>query len=41
MPDPVKRLIGMIIYLQRLAPNLSKISAPLRDLLKEVSQFNW
>ena len=39
MPTPsskqdVKRLLGLAIYLQRIAPNLSEVTAPLRDLLK-------
>ena len=46
MPPPeskqdVKRLMGMINYLQRFAPNLSDVSAPMRDLLKEDVQFLW
>ena len=46
MPDPVKkqnvkRLMRMVNSLQRFAPNLPKIPASLRDLLKEVNQFNW
>ena len=39
MPTPeskqdVKRLLGMVNYLQKFAPNLSKATAPLRELLK-------
>jgi hypothetical protein len=46
MPIPenkqdVKRLMGMVNYLQRFTPNLSDVSAPLRDLLKEENQFHW
>jgi len=46
MPSPtckqdVKRLLGMVNYLQRFAPNLSSITAPLRDLLKEGIHFQW
>ena len=46
MPTPsskqdVKRLLGMANYLQRFAPNLSEVTAPLRDLLKEDNQFLW
>ena len=37
----VKRFLGMVNYLQRYAPNLSQATAPLRDLLKETSQFRW
>ena len=40
MPSPeskqdVKRLLGMVNYLQKCAPNLSEATAPLRELLKE------
>ena len=31
----VNRLLGMGDYLQRFAPNLSQITAPMRELLKE------
>ena len=46
MPSPtskqdVKRLLGMVNYLQRFAPKLSEITAPLRDLLKEQTCFQW
>ena len=46
MPSPtskqdVKRLLGMVNYLQRFAPKLSEITAPLRDLLKEHTCFQW
>ena len=46
MPSPtskqdVKRLLGMVNYLQRFAPKLSEITAPLRDLLKEQTCFKW
>ena len=37
----VKRLLGMVSYLQRFAPKLSEITAPLRDLLKEQTCFQW
>ena len=36
----VKRL-GLVNYLQRFAPKLSEITAPLRDLLKEQTCFQW
>lgn len=44
MPTPackqdVKRLLGMLHYLQRFATNLSELTAPLRDLLKEDVHF--
>ena len=46
MPTPsnkqdVKRVLGMVNYLQRFMPNLSEITAPMRDLLKEGNQFHW
>ena len=46
MPAPtckqdVRRLLGMVNYLQKFAPNLSDATAPLRDLLKEENKFQW
>ena len=46
MPTPtskqeVKRLLGMVNYLQRFGPNLSEATAPMRELLKEENQFQW
>ena len=46
MPSPtckqdVKRLLGMLNYLQRFATNLSELTVPLRDLLKEDVHFQW
>ncbi|XP_022785752.1 uncharacterized protein K02A2.6-like [Stylophora pistillata] len=46
MPAPtskqdLKRLLGMVNYLQKFAPNLSEVTAPMRDLLKEGNQFRW
>ena len=46
MPTPsskqdVKRLLGMVNYLQKFASNLSEITAPMRDLLKDGNQFQW
>ena len=46
MPTPsskqdVKRLPGMINYLQKFASDLSEIIAPMRDLLKDGNQFQW
>ena len=46
MPTPtskqdVKRLLGMVNYLQKFMPNLSEATAPMRDLLKETNQFHW
>ena len=46
MPTPtskqdVKRLLGMVNYLQKFMPNLSEATAPMRDLQKETNQFHW
>ena len=46
MPTPsskqdVKRLLGMVNYLQKFASNLSEITAPMRHLLKDGNQFQW
>ena len=46
MPTPeskqdVKRLLGMVNYLQKFPPNLSEATAPMRELLKEENQFLW
>ncbi|PFX23629.1 Retrovirus-related Pol polyprotein from transposon 17.6 [Stylophora pistillata] len=46
MPTPtskqdVKRLLSMVNYLQKFAPNLSEVTVPMRDLLKEGNQFRW
>ena len=46
MPTPsskqdVKRLLGMVNYLQKFASNLSEITAQMRDLLKDGNQFQW
>ena len=46
MPTPsskqdVKRLLSMANYLQQFVPNLSAVTAPLHDLLKEDNQFRW
>ena len=44
MPTPqnehdVKRLLGMLNYLQKFAPNLSEVTAPMRELLREENHF--
>lgn len=31
----------MVNYLQKFASNLSEITAPMRDLLKDGNQFQW
>ena len=36
-----RRLLGIINYLQKFAPNLSEATAPMRELLKEENQFLW
>ena len=46
MPTPsskqdVKCLLSIANYLQQFVPNLSEVTAPLRDLLKEANQFLW
>ncbi len=46
MPAPtdkhgVQRLLGMVNYLQKFAPNLSEATAPLRSLLKDKVHFRW
>ncbi len=46
MPTPedkagVQRLMGMVGYLQKFAPNLSTVSAPLRELVKKRTNFRW
>lgn len=46
MPPPtdrqgVLRLLGMATYLARFTPGFSEITAPLRQLLKRDSEFQW
>ena len=46
MPTPtnkqdVRRLLGIVNYLQKFSPNLSDITAPLRELLQEDLMFQW
>ena len=46
MPAPsdkegVRRFLGLVQYLAKFIPNLSKIDAPLRVLLKSDVQFTW
>ena len=36
-----KRFLGMVKYLQKFAPNLSEVTAPMRDLLKQRNEFHW
>lgn len=44
MPTPqnkhdAKRLLGMLNYLQKFAPNLSEVTAPMRELPREENHF--
>ena len=46
MPPPTDKkelqtLLGMITYLSRFAPQLSEITKPMRDLLKDETEFIW
>lgn len=36
----LKRFLGMVNYLQKFAPNLSEVTALMRDLMKERNQFH-
>ena len=46
MPPPITRdeletMPGMVTYLGKFAPNLSDITAPLRDQIKKENKFMW
>ncbi|GBN22426.1 Transposon Ty3-G Gag-Pol polyprotein [Araneus ventricosus] len=46
MPTPsskgeVRRLLGMVNFLSKFIPNLSQITAPLRELIKQNIEFRW
>ena len=46
MPAPVDkkgvlRLLGVVAYLQKFAPNLSKVTTLLRQLVKGDTEFVW
>ncbi|GBN11898.1 Transposon Ty3-I Gag-Pol polyprotein [Araneus ventricosus] len=46
MPTPkskteVRRLLGMINFLSKFIPNVSKVTAPLREIIHENVEFNW
>jgi transposase InsO family protein len=46
MPPPsdkkeLKTILGMINFLSKFAPQLSEITKPMRDLLKEDAEFVW
>jgi len=36
----LKRLLGMVNYLQKIAPNLCEVTTPVRDPLKEKNKFH-
>ncbi|XP_029055276.2 uncharacterized protein K02A2.6-like, partial [Osmia bicornis bicornis] len=37
----VQRILGMINYVRQYIPNLSKLTAPLRELLQDSVEFHW
>ena len=39
--EGVQRLLGMVGYLQRYAPQLSEAAAPMRELVKKNVHFRW
>ncbi|GFV13661.1 transposon Ty3-I Gag-Pol polyprotein [Trichonephila clavipes] len=46
MPTPkskteVRRLLGMTNFLSKFMPNVSKVTAPLREIIHENVEFNW
>ncbi|GFT79133.1 transposon Tf2-9 polyprotein [Trichonephila clavipes] len=46
MPTPkskteVRRLLGMVNFLSKFIPNVSKVTAPLREIIHENVEFNW
>ncbi|GBN61323.1 Transposon Ty3-G Gag-Pol polyprotein [Araneus ventricosus] len=46
MPTPkskteVRRLLGMINFLSKFIPNVSKVTAPLREIIHENVEFKW
>ncbi|GFT59519.1 transposon Tf2-9 polyprotein [Trichonephila clavipes] len=46
MPTPkskteVRRLLGMMNFLSKFIPNVSKVTAPLREIIHENVEFNW
>ena len=46
MPPPtdkhgVQRILGMVNYVQKFAPNLADLAKPLRDLVKNDNEFLW
>ena len=46
MPTPddkkgVQRLLGMVNYVQKFAPKLSEVTTPLRQLIRDDTEFVW
>ena len=46
MPPPtdkqgLRRIMGMVNYLQKFAPGLSELTTPIRTLLKDDAEFLW
>ena len=42
MPTPKSQQdVGTVNYLQTFAPDLSEVTAPIRDLLKQQNLFLW
>lgn len=39
--DGVRRFLGLVSYLSKFIPNVSTITSPLRNLLKDKVDFNW
>lgn len=37
----IRRLLGMVNFLSKFLPNISKLTAPLRELLKNSVEFQW
>jgi hypothetical protein len=46
MPVPhdkqaVMRFLGMVTYLGKFKPNVSQLTAPLRDIVKSTNEYHW
>ena len=39
--EGVQRVLGMINYVQKFAPNLADLAEPLRELVKKDNEFVW
>lgn len=37
----VRRLLGMVNFLAKFIPNVSQVTAPLREIIKDTVDFNW